>query len=147
MSERYPDLCGVFCDAVKYVGVFIGPQAHTLQYSLALEGFKEVVHFLRSIDNGYTATCSLFNILALPKLTWLASFVEPPPLVLHEVRCAVNRLSRGPWNAFHYRFALGLKNLGLELQVADIKKGFHCRSCQECSYHVHGLPAVSFACL
>ena len=77
--------------------------------------------FVAGLDTGYIAKCSLFNVLAFSRLSWLASFIEPPPAVMLEVRNAVNRLSRGPWNAFPYKFAKNLKSIGCKIQINDLK--------------------------
>ena len=54
-------------------------------------------------------------------MIWLASFIEPPKEVMVEFRNAVNRLSRGPWNAFPYKFATNMESIGLKVQVHDLK--------------------------
>jgi hypothetical protein len=106
-------------DAVKYLGVHIGPGAPALQWSLASENFLDAVRFLLSLDCGLTATISLFNILALPRLAWLASFLHPPSHITKLVNDSIIRLTRGPWNAIPVRCATALKEIGFRVQFCD----------------------------
>ena len=106
-----PELAHSVVDAVKYLGVFVGPGAQAMQWTLASENVLDAVRFLLSLDCGLTATVSLFNILALPRLAWLASFISPPPHLRKLVSDAIIRLTRGPWNAILVRCATALKEI------------------------------------
>ena len=122
LEQLSPAIGDAITNAIKYLGVYIGPGAPNVQWKLAIKGFKEAAAFVRGLETGYVAKCSLFNVLAFSRLSWLASFIDPPPEILVEVRNAVNRLSRGPWNAFPYRFAKNLKAVGCKIQISDLKK-------------------------
>jgi hypothetical protein len=129
-----PELAHSVVDAVKYLGVFVGPGAQAMQWTLASENFLDAVRFLLSLDCGLTATISLFNILALPRLAWLASFINPPCHIRKLVSDSILRLTRGPWNAIPVRCATALKEIGFKNQFCDtVVQSFASRARNACS--------------
>ena len=67
-----------FLKALKYLGVFIGPEAQRWMWRSPIAGFEETVNFIRLNVSGLMATSSLYNVLAHSKLAWTATFYSPP---------------------------------------------------------------------
>ena len=103
-----PDLLdNSFKDSIKYLGILLGPDAMKHQYEEVLRGCPEILDFLCVIDMDFILPVALYNILAISKLNYIASFVIPPRATLQIERRILQRPMRNPHR---------LKLLGLKIQ-------------------------------
>ena len=66
----------------------------------------------------FVASIPLYNCLAFSTIAWLASIVAPSPAVLAQEYIALQRLTRGPWQAIPSALLKHLKGqIGLPVQA------------------------------
>ena len=110
----------LFKGHVKYLGVFIGPTAHTVMWNDVIDAYKECVQCLRGIDAGFTSTMSLYNILCVSICSWIGSFVPPSKELLRLEAKSLQRLTHGPWNVFPIQLLFHAKCIGYPTQFQSI---------------------------
>ena len=92
------------------------------QYDEVLRGCQEIVDFLCLIDMDFIFPVALYNIFAISKLSYIASFVIPPRAVLQVERGVLQRPMRGPHR---------LKLLGLKVEQTSIEWWSLASSCSD----------------
>ena len=106
--------------AMKYLGIFIGPEAKQYQWKKACIGFEESIRFIRGLNLGLIGSISLYNVLAHSKFGYIASFVSPPPCVVRKAKWGQQVITCGPWQAFPSYFLCKLRDLGFSTEVMDL---------------------------
>ena len=126
--------------AAKYLGFYIGPEAHTSEWTAAEAKYRDRVRNLLRVDEGITATMLLHNVQALPVLYYVAQLRDvPPPLLALQARFA-ELLTRGPWSwlppdaAFYLDTLVGLplafhrlRDMELAIKLRTLSAGLSWR--------------------
>ena len=89
-----------FGRSIKYLGIFLGFDAMSLNWDAVCPDFVATAKFIGSLDCGLTTKISLYNMLAISKLSYVATFFPPTRAALLAENRAVQLVSKGPWNAF-----------------------------------------------
>ena len=63
---------------------------------------------------------SLYNMLAISKLSYVAAFLPPNRDILKVEKRALQALLRGPWNAIPDGLVKNLKGLGFPVEARDL---------------------------
>ena len=111
----------LFGDAVKYLGIFLGPGAFRITWNEACRNYLEVIKFLRHIDAGFTPTVSLYNVLGASTCSWVGSFYPPSEDLLTLERKSLQRITHGPWNVFPLHMLFSLRRFGYPLQFQSLE--------------------------
>ena len=82
--------------------------------------FLTVSRFIGSLDCGIVTKISLYNMLAISKLSYVAAFLPPNRDILKVEKRALQLLLRGPWNAIPDGVVKNLKCLGLPVEARDL---------------------------
>lgn len=110
-----------FTDAIIYLGMLIGPGAHTKQFLKPLSKFHTSVSHVRSLGLGLTPSISLYNQISFPILAWKASFVQPDHDTLLQEAKSLQLLTNSPYNATPNNLIYNLKQLGLPTQAHSLR--------------------------
>ncbi len=110
-----------FKSVLKYLGIHIGPGSQEIQWQLASAGFREVVNFIRRLNSGLVSSVVLYNILAISKFSYIASFAAPSSETLALERWGQQAITKGPWMAFPPTLLTNLKDLGLPAQITSLE--------------------------
>jgi len=110
-----------FQRAIKYLGILLGDDAIALNWSNVCPEFIDTARFIGSLDCGMVTKVSLYNMLAISKLSFVASFFQPDKSALRAENRAIQLLTRGPWNAMPPSMMKALKSIGLPTQIRDLK--------------------------
>ena len=109
-----------FQNAIKYLGIFIGPDSLDENWSIVLNDYLSTSRFIASLDCGLLTKISLYNMLAIAKLSYIASFLPPNPAILKAENRALQTLCRGPWNAIPPSLLKAVKQIGMPSQATDL---------------------------
>ena len=109
-----------FHRVIKYLGILLGENAIELNWKNVCPEFIEVAKFIGSLDCGMMTKISLYNILAISKLSFVGQFHPPNKIALRAEHRAIQLLSRGPWNAIPPRLLKSLKSIVLPTQIRDL---------------------------
>ena len=109
-----------FKTAIKYLGIFLGHDAIKVNWDSVSDDFISIARFIGSLDCGLVTKISLYNMLAISKLSFVASFFRPNQDILKSERRALQLLLRGPWQAIPDNLLKNLKVLGFPNQVRDL---------------------------
>ena len=66
-----------FKAAIKYLGIFLGFDALQINWNAVSCDFLTVSRFIGSLDCGIVTKISLYNMLAISKLSYVAAFLPP----------------------------------------------------------------------
>ena len=108
-----------FSQTIKFLGIYVGPNAHEIQWKKITQGFIDTIWFIKKLHLGLIGSIVLYNTLALSKYSYVASFVAPPPDVLKIVDWGQQMITCGPWQAFPCKWLSNLKALGFNVEVQD----------------------------
>ena len=109
-----------FLACVKYLGIFLGRDHSSANWDPVLHDYIATAKFISSLDCGLMTKISLYNMLAISKLAYVASFVIPNKAALKAEHRALQLLTRGPWNSFHPSLVKNVKALGMPTQAIDL---------------------------
>ena len=109
-----------FKAAIKYLGIFLGHDALRINWDAVSVDYITVARFIGSLDCGMVTKISLYNMLAISKLSYIAAFLPPSREILKVEKRALQLLLRGPWNAIPDGVVKNLKALGLPVQARDL---------------------------
>ena len=109
-----------FRAAIKYLGIFLGYDALQINWDSVSLDYITVARFIGSLDCGMITKISLYNMLAISKLSYIAAFLPPNREILKIEKRALQLLLRGPWNAIPDGVIKNLKSLGLPVQARDL---------------------------
>ena len=109
-----------FRAAIKYLGIFLGYDALKTNWDSVSSDFVAIARFIGSLDCGIVTKVSLYNMLAISKLSFVAAFFPPSRDILKVEKRALQLLLRGPWNAIPDGFVKNLKCIGLPTQARDL---------------------------
>ena len=105
---------------LKYLGIYLGSNTADLNWAGPLKKFVDAISFLCTLDCGLTTLISLYNLLALSKLSFVGSFFPPTARALDLEKWSIQKLLRGPWNAIPSSALYSFKQLGLPTQVRPL---------------------------
>jgi len=131
--------------AAKYLGYYIGPEAHLREWAGATGKFMDRATNLLRVEEGLLASIHLHNLQALPVFHYVAQLRDVPDDVCRLQDRMVERLSRGPrrWLPLDvaynmntvFRFPSGfhrLQDLGVSIKVrASSSPALHWREHHE----------------
>ena len=107
--------------AIKYLGIFLGQNHVDCNWEAALLDYLDTAKFISLLDCGLLTKISLYNMLAISKLSFVASFVPPNLAAKRAESRALQILARGPWNALHPGLLKGARSLGMPSQASDLQ--------------------------
>ena len=84
------------------------------------DDFLNVARFIGSLDCGLVTKVSLYNMLAISKLSYVAAFLPPSRDILKVEKRALQLVLRGPWNAIPDGVFQNLKSIGFPVQARDL---------------------------
>ena len=102
-----------FQNAVKLLGVYLGPAAASIQWKESIKKYEMACAQVRSLDAGLAASIAIYNFVAHSRIAWLASICAPSDDVLHAEEHALKTLTRGPYNKFTLALLSNLQSIGL----------------------------------
>ena len=111
---------GQFSRAIKYLGIFLGHDALKINWEMVSPDFLSTARFIGSLDCGLLTKISLYNMLAISKLSYVAAFLPPNREILKIESRAIQLLLRGPWNAVPADALKHVKIIGLPTQIRDL---------------------------
>ena len=109
-----------FSSTIKYLGMFLGPECADINWDHVLCDFLVTARFISSLDCGLLTKISLYNMLAISKLSYVASFLPPNVSVLKAENRALQLLCRGPWNAIPPSLLKSVRAIGMPSQATDL---------------------------
>ena len=109
-----------FLRAIKYLGVFLGYDHVDCNWESVLHDYLDTSKFISLLDCGLLTKLSLYNMLAVSKLFFVASFVPPNQAAKRAESRALQILGRGPWNALHPGILKNAKVIGMPTQAIDL---------------------------
>ncbi len=109
-----------FKTAIKYLGIFLGHNALKINWDSVSDDFLIVARFIGSLDCGLITKVTLYNMLAISKLSYVAAFLPPNRDILKVEKRALQLLLRGPWNAIPDGLTKNLCSLGFPVQARDL---------------------------
>ena len=109
-----------FVSAIKYLGIFLGFEALRINWSMVSSDFLSTARFIGTLDCGLLTKISLYNMLAISKLSYVAAFLPPNRDILRIESRALQLLLRGPWNAIPAGVLKHACSLGLPTQARDL---------------------------
>ena len=109
-----------FKAAIKYLGIFLGFDSLKTNWDAVSADFLQVTRFIGSLDCGLVTKVSLYNMLAISKLSYVAAFLPPNCEILKVEKKALQLLLRGPWNSIPDGLLKDLKSLGFPVQARDL---------------------------
>ena len=109
-----------FSSAIKYLGIFLGVDALKINWGAVSDDFLVISRFIGSLDCGLVTKISLYNMLAISKLSYIASFFPPDHNILKAEKRALQLLLNGPWNAIPDGLVKNLQCLGFPVQARDL---------------------------
>jgi len=109
-----------FRAVIKYLGIFLGFDALKVNWDAVSTEYLTVARFIGALDCGVITKISLYNMLAISKLSYVAAFLPPNREVLKVEKRALQLLLRGPWNAIPDGVVKNLKSLGFPVQARDL---------------------------
>ena len=108
-------------DHILYLGLYIGPGSDEIQWTTPTNNYHNAVTHIRAHQLGLTASIPLYNMYALPRLSWKASFVPPSADTLRQQHICLQLLTNSPWHSFTNNTMFTLKQLGLPQQATSIE--------------------------
>ena len=109
-----------FLSAIKYLGIFVGVDCLQENWNAVLCDYIATSRFISSLDCGLMTKISLYNMLAISKLSYVASFLPPNKDALKAENRALQTLCRGPWNAIPPSLLKSVKQIGMPTQATDL---------------------------
>ena len=109
-----------FGAVIKYLGIFLGHDALKCNWDAVSLDYISVARFIGTLDCGMVTKISLYNMLAISKLSFVAAFLPPNREILQIGKRALQLLLRGPWNAIPDGVVKNLKIRGLPVQARDL---------------------------
>ena len=106
--------------SLKYLGIHIWPDAYIYICKDVMDAYTECVAFLRSLDCGFVATISLYNVICASICSWVGSFVPPSKELLNLEYASLQRLTRGPRHTFSKSALFQLREFGFPVQFQSI---------------------------
>ena len=82
--------------------------------------YLATTRFIASLDCGLMIKISLYNMLAIAKMSYVASFLPPNKDALKAENRALQTLCRGPWNAIPPALLKSVKQIGMPAQAIDL---------------------------
>jgi hypothetical protein len=117
-----PRLCAdQFLSAIKYLGIQVGLDCHSSNWENVISDYLSTSRFIASLDCGLLTKLSLYNMIAISKLSYVASFIPPNPAALRAENRALQLLCRGPWNAIPPALLKSVKAIGIPVQAVDLR--------------------------
>jgi hypothetical protein len=89
----------LFQDAIKSIGICIGPDFLHENCNIVLNDYLSTSIFIASLYGGLLVQISLYDILDVAKLYYIASFRPLNHAILRAEDRSLQTLCRGPWNA------------------------------------------------
>ena len=109
-----------FLASIKYLGIFLGPDCADTNWDHVLCDYLTTSKFISSLDCGLLTKISLYNMIAISKLSYVASFLPPNSVAIRAESRALQLLCRGPWNAIPPNLLKSVKNIGMPAQATDL---------------------------
>ena len=109
-----------FGAVIKYLGIFLGHDALKCNWNAVSLDYITIARFIGTLDCGLVTKVSLYNMLAISKLSYVAAFLPPNREILQIEKRALQLLLRGPWNSIPDGVVKNLKALGLPVQARDL---------------------------
>ena len=133
-----------FLEAIKYLGIFLGNDSIRANWTPVIHEYLATSKFIASLDCGLLTKISLYNMLSISKLSFVASFFAPNKDALCAENRALQLLARGPWNAIPANMLKHVKQIGMPAQATDLRllssasrvRVAHCTSKTVLAYHV-----------
>ncbi len=107
-------------EAIKYLGIFLGRCTADTNWDLPLKKFVDATLSIASLSCGFTTSIALYNMLAVSKLSFVATFFMPSQKVLKVEKWALQKLIRGPWGAIPSLALFDIKQIGIPTQARAI---------------------------
>ena len=120
MNSDHSISIGQFLQSLKYLGIFVGPDSLDENWNHVLCDYLATSRFIASLDCGLLTKISLYNMLAIAKLSYIASFLPPNPDILKAENRALQTLCRGPWNAIPPSLLKAVRQIGMPAQATDL---------------------------
>lgn len=134
-----------FVDAVKYLGVLIGPGAVSLQWSETIRKFELAVREVCGLNAGLGASIAIYNFAAHSKLVWLGALVAPDARVVASEFHALQKITRGPWGKLPLEMLANLRDLGLPANARLITLASlagRARTALKCDYFMSNIASL-----
>jgi len=109
-----------FLAAIKYLGVLLGSECVDCNWEQVISDYISTSRFIASLDCGLLTKISLYNMIAITKLSYVASFFPPNIAALRAEKRALQLLCRGPWNAIPPNLLKSVKSIGIPAQATDL---------------------------
>ena len=113
-------LSSQFLPFLKYLGIFIGPDSCSENWNAVMCDYLSTSRFIAYLDCGLLTKISLYNMLAIAKLSYVASFLHPNKEILKAENRALQTLCRGPWNAIPPKLLKSTRQIGMPSQATDL---------------------------
>ncbi len=110
-------------EAIRYLGIFLGRCTAETNWDLPLKKFIDATLSIANLNCGFNTSIALYNMLAVSKLSYIATFFTPSQKVLKAEKWALQKLIRGPWGAIPSLAIFDTKLIGLPNQaraLADV---------------------------
>ena len=111
---------GQFLLSIKYLGTIIGPDSLDASWNQVLCDYLATSRFIASLSCGLLTKVSLYNMLAIAKLSYIASFLPLNVAAFRAENRALQTLCRGPWNAIPPNLLKSVKQIGMPAQATDL---------------------------
>ena len=82
-----------------YIYIYIYIYIYKIYYEVPLKKFAEAAIFISKLDCGMSTAIALYNMLAVSKLSYVATFFTPSVKVKRVERWALQKILCGPFNA------------------------------------------------
>ena len=100
--------------------MFLGGDFHTLNWSSLIPEFLATVKFISCLDCGLLPKVSLYNMLAIAKLSYVAAFIPPNRAILDAESRALYLLPKGPWQSIPPGMLKNAKLIGMPAEIRDL---------------------------
>ena len=111
---------GQFLSAIKYLGIILGSDCVAHNWEMVISDYISTSRFIASLDCGLLTKISLYNMIAITKLSYVASFFPPNIAAIRAEKRALQLLCRGPWNAIPPNLLKSVKSIGIPSQATDL---------------------------
>ena len=106
----------------KYLGVRLGPDADSVQWSESLWKFSSAVRGVLTERLGLVGSVVLYNRHGAPTLQFLAQVSAPSKVVVKSQSSAIQRIACGPRYYLTDDALMNIRQLGMPVQCTDIER-------------------------
>jgi len=105
----------------KLLGIFVGPGASDRIWTESLLKLHERSYYVKDCGLGFTKSIFLFNQIAFPVLSYIASLCPPNKQVLQAYHSAMQRFVRGPWMSIPMNILTACTRIGMPWEVVNLQ--------------------------